>query len=154
VGCVVALHATHCLRTVCDALRIAIEERRVLLVGCCICKLRESSKMSQRRRIESEKSSSSSNYHWDGLPSPDVLCRPRKPKMWTERSAQTESGGYVGPYRDLGIPHQDTAARGRASMAARGIGDRMRGGVSADGRTVPAGVAYVTITTLSTPARV
>jgi len=67
VGCVVALRATHCLQTVCDVLRAAIEERRVLLVGCCVCKLREGNNMSQRRHTESEKSRSSSD-DWDGLP--------------------------------------------------------------------------------------
>jgi len=84
--------------------------------------------MSQRRCNESESSSASSDYHWDGLPSPDVLRRYCGPKSWMERGAQTDSSGYAGPYRGLGIPHRGSAARGRASMAAHEIGDQMHGG--------------------------
>jgi len=80
VGCVVALRATHCLQTVCAALRVAIEVRRVLLVGCCVCKLRENCNMSQRhcRHLrgdpsDSEGSSTSSDFHRDNLPRPDVV---------------------------------------------------------------------------------
>jgi len=84
VGCVVASRASHCLQTVCDAQRVVIGIRSILLLGCCNCNLRESSTMSQRRRKESEESSSSSDYNWDGLPSPDVLRKYREPKWYTE----------------------------------------------------------------------
>jgi len=127
VGCVVTVRTTLCLQTVCDVLCIAIEERRVLLDGCCGCKLHEGNNMSQRCRAESEKSSSSSD-DWDGLPSPDVLRWYLEPKWYTEQGFQTESGGFSGPYRGLGIPHRNTAARGQAPMAVRGIGDCTRGG--------------------------
>jgi len=79
VGCVVTSRASHCLQTVCDALRVVIGERSVLLVGCCTCKLRKGSKMSQRHRDESENSSYSSDYHWDGLPSPMSFTDPVNP---------------------------------------------------------------------------
>jgi len=128
VGCMVASHANHCRPTDCSVRRVAIERRSVLLVGCCVCNLSENSIMSQRHNSESEESSSSSDYYWDGLPSPDVLRKYREPKWYMECGAQTESGGYTGPYRGLGIPHRGTAARGRAAMAARGIGDRARAG--------------------------
>jgi len=91
--------------------------------------------MSQRRchhlcgnQSGSEDSSTSSNFHGDNLSSLDVVHSRTQPKWYIEQGAQTESGGYVGPFWGLGIPVRCTTGRGRASLAARGIGDRMRRG--------------------------
>jgi len=129
VGCVVASRIScYRLRTVFDVLCVVVGKRSVLLVAFRDCKLRETHNMSQSHRNESESSSSSSDYHWDGLPSPDVLRRPHMPKVWMERAAQTESIGYVGPFRGLGLPNRGNDARGRAPMAARGFGGGRHGG--------------------------
>jgi len=127
VGCMLASRANHCLQTDCSMQRLDIEKQSVLLVGCCICNLQSCNTMSQRNNSESEGSSSSSD-DWDGLPSPDVLHRYREPKSWMDESAQTEPGCYTGPYRGLGIPHQNAAVRSRAAAAAHGINDHARGG--------------------------
>jgi len=153
VGSAVASRAScYCLRTVFDVLCVVVDKRSVLLAAFCTCKLCQTNNMSQNNRNESESSSSSSGYHWDGLPSPDVLRRPRKPKVWTERAAQTDFGEYVGPFRGLGIPNRGVSGRGRSSMATRGSVTGRAGGMSVDECTIPADVACATITIPSTLA--
>jgi len=97
-GCMVALCASHCLQTDCSVRRVVTERQSVFLVGYCTCNLCEGSIMSQRHRNDSEKSTSSSDYNWNGLPSPDVLRKYRGLKWYMEHGAQTESDGYAGPY--------------------------------------------------------
>ena len=104
VGCVVALHASHCPQAVCDALRVVIEERSILLVARCICILYKGCKMSQRRRSESVKSSSSSDYHWDGLPSPMSCANTANQSGTRSRGPRLSSAGMLDHTEAWGYP--------------------------------------------------
>jgi len=127
VGCVVASHVScYRLRVVHGTRCIVAVNRSALYVDLLDKRLRKVGKMSYRHRNEAderssspESSGSSSDFHGDNLPPPDVLRKPPI-RMWTDGSAQTEPSGNAGAYRGLGISNRGHSARGRAPMAARG----------------------------------
>jgi len=102
VGCVVASRVTrYHLRTVYSARCVVAAKQSVLCVDLFHSRLRKFGKMNHRRCNEpdaessdSESSGSSSDFHGDNLPSPDVL-RKTPMRVWTNRIAQTEPGGNV-----------------------------------------------------------
>jgi len=121
-GCRLALRASHCLLTDCSVHRVETEELKTLLLGYCNFSSQRCTIMSLKQDSDTDGSGSISD-EWDGLASPDVLCKYREPKWYMERGAQTDADGYAGPYRGLGIPHRPV--RGQAT--AQGAGARAQG---------------------------
>jgi len=71
-----------------------------------------------------------------------------------ERGTQTESGGYTGPYRGLGIPTGVPLPAVGPPRRHMVLVTACAGSVSEDGHTAPADAACATTNTLLIPARV
>jgi len=142
VGHPPALRASHCLLT--DGSVHSAEELKILLLDCCSLDLGHCAIMSLEQGNNTDASGSSSGG-WDGLASPDVLRKYREPKWYMELGAQTDAGGYAGPYRGLGIPHRP--ARGQGPRRRKALA-RARAGL-----ITPVGVAYATMDACLTRVR-
>ena len=112
-----ALCASHCLLTDRSLHSVEVEELKILLLGCCSLSSERCAIMSLKQDSGTDGSGSSSG-EWDGLASPNVLRKYRKPIWCMKRGAQTDADGYTGPYRGLRIPHRPI--RGQATATAQG----------------------------------
>ena len=138
VGCVVALRATHCLQTVCDVLRIAIEERHVLLVGCCVCSSPALVLIIIGMACPlpmSYANNGSPNSTWSAGPKPSQAGMLDRTEAWASPT---------------GVPLPAVRPPRRHVVLVTTHAE----GVSVDGRTAPADAACVTMNTLLIPARV
>jgi len=122
-GCRLALRASHCLLTECSVHSVELVALKNLLLGCCRYNLEYCTMASLKQNSDTDDSRSSYG-EWGGLASPDVLRRYREPRWYMERGAQTDSDGYAGPYRGLGIPNRP--ARGQATATVQSIGVHAR----------------------------
>jgi len=158
VGCVVALRVSrYHLRTVYSTWRVVAVNPSVSYVDLLDGRLRKVGKMSHRHRNEPdeassnpESSGSTSDFHGNNLPEPDVLRR-LPVRMWTDGSAQTEPSSNVGAFQGLCIPNRGAFARVRAPMAARGLNRGKRGGARPTWSTNPTVVACVLTAMSATP---